>query len=197
MINIHSHVPIIGIYKITSPSGRIYIGQSINIEKRFNSYYRLYCKTQPRLYLSLKKYGVDKHIFEIIEECLEKEINERERYWQDYYKVCSKGGLNCKLTKTNDKFGKLSEESCIKKSKSTKGKPKPNGFGEKISKSKIGKPSPKYKPIFQYDLEMNLINEWDSQSSVMKKLKIHPGKALRKKEKTAGGFKWEYKIINK
>jgi predicted GIY-YIG superfamily endonuclease len=27
------------IYKITNPTGKIYIGQSVNINKRFNSYY--------------------------------------------------------------------------------------------------------------------------------------------------------------
>jgi len=34
----------IGIYKITSPSNKVYIGQSINIEKRFKSYKRYDCK---------------------------------------------------------------------------------------------------------------------------------------------------------
>jgi len=28
----------IGIYKITSPTGKIYVGQSCNIERRFNTY---------------------------------------------------------------------------------------------------------------------------------------------------------------
>ena len=31
----------IGIYKITSPIGRIYIGQSIDVERRFKNYYKL------------------------------------------------------------------------------------------------------------------------------------------------------------
>ena len=193
MINIQSSIPIIGIYKITSPSGKIYIGQSIDIQKRFNSYYQLYCKKQIKIYRSLKKYGSEDHIFEIIEECNWQQLNERERYFQDYYDVMGHNGLNCKLTTTNDKSGRLSKESCIKKSKSTKGILKPNGFGEKLSKAKKGKPSPKYKPILQYDLEMNLIKEWDSQDSVIKAGKPHPGKALNKKEKTSGGFKWEYK----
>ena len=52
----------IGIYKITSPSDRIYIGQSIDINKRFRKYYNLKCKQQPKLYNSLCKYGVDAHI---------------------------------------------------------------------------------------------------------------------------------------
>ena len=61
----------IGIYKITSPNGRIYVGQSKNIEKRIKCYKSLNCKGQKLLYRSLLKYGVDKHKFEIIIECSE------------------------------------------------------------------------------------------------------------------------------
>ena len=43
----------IGIYKITSPNKKIYIGQSINIEKRFKWYLRLYGPNiQPKIYKS-------------------------------------------------------------------------------------------------------------------------------------------------
>ena len=37
--------PIIGIYKITNPTGKIYIGQSINIEVRLKSYKKKLTKT--------------------------------------------------------------------------------------------------------------------------------------------------------
>lgn len=99
------------IYKITSPSSKIYIGQTVNYKSRMWYYMRLRCKEQPRLYNSLKKYGYENHIFEVIEECEEFLLNERERYYQDYYDVISKSGLNCKLTKTNDRSGKISEET--------------------------------------------------------------------------------------
>lgn len=39
----------IGIYKIKSPSNRIYIGQSWDIDKRLNYYKRLLCKSQIKL----------------------------------------------------------------------------------------------------------------------------------------------------
>ena len=43
----------IGIYKITSPSNKVYVGQSININARFKSYLRLSSnKKQSRLYNS-------------------------------------------------------------------------------------------------------------------------------------------------
>lgn len=134
----------IGIYKITNPKGKIYIGQSINIRDRFYKYNNLNCKEQIKLYRSLNKYGVNNHIFEIIEECLEEELNNRERYYQDLYNVIEKG-LNLKLTQTNDKSGKLSNETKLKISLSNKGKSKNIGrvLSEdtklKISKAHIGK----------------------------------------------------------
>lgn len=48
----------VGIYKITNPNGRIYIGQSTDIKFRWGIYRKLKCKDQPSLYNSLKKYGV-------------------------------------------------------------------------------------------------------------------------------------------
>ena len=46
-----------GIYKLTSPSGKCYIGQSINLDKRLNMYRLLHCKAQTHLYRALLKYG--------------------------------------------------------------------------------------------------------------------------------------------
>lgn len=101
---------IVGIYKITSPKGRVYIGQSSNVLHRWETYKKVLCKGQPRLYMSLLKYGTENHTFEVIEECSIEQLNERERYWQEFYDVIGRNGLNCKLTKTEDKSGKNSEE---------------------------------------------------------------------------------------
>lgn len=70
----------VGIYKITNPKGKIYIGQSIDIERRFKEYKGVYCKNQRKLYYSLKKYGWENHKFEVIEECNEKNLIQRENY---------------------------------------------------------------------------------------------------------------------
>lgn len=42
----------IGIYKITSSEKKVYIGQSIHIDKRIAGYKRLNCKGQSLLYKS-------------------------------------------------------------------------------------------------------------------------------------------------
>jgi group I intron endonuclease len=85
---------ICGIYKITSPSGKIYIGKSNNVNLRWNKYKKLICKNQVKLYNSFLKYGVDSHIFEIIEELSLDKLNEREIFYISYYNSCIEG-LNC------------------------------------------------------------------------------------------------------
>ena len=114
---------ITGIYKIISPNNRVYIGQSINIEKRFKDYKFLKSKLQRLLHRSFLKYGVENHVFEIVEECLIEQLNERERYWQEHYDVLNvEKGLNLKYTETSDRSGILSEESKKKVSIGNTGK---------------------------------------------------------------------------
>lgn len=108
---------ICGIYKITSPSNKIYIGSSSNIKKRWNSYFYLKCKLQPKIYNSLKKYGSENHIYEIIEECEFEVLYERERYYQELYDCLGVNSLNCNLVETNSKKRVCSQEMRAKMSK--------------------------------------------------------------------------------
>lgn len=106
----------IGIYKISSPSGKVYIGESINIERRFKYYQGLsQSKEQPKLYNSFKKYGINKHKFEIIEECNIENLKLRERYYQILYDSI-KHGLNC--TETIDQHKHLHNEATKEKLRS-------------------------------------------------------------------------------
>lgn len=147
----------IGIYKITNPKGKIYIGQSTNIEKRWKYYYKtLNCKNQIKLYNSLQKHGWEQHIFEIIEECSLDQLNEREIYWGLYYDVLGENGLNLRLgkgrgacneeTKQKQKEAKLgtkqSNQTIQKRINKIKGISKPEGFGENHSKLLKNKPKP-------------------------------------------------------
>lgn len=111
----------IGIYKITNPKGKIYIGQSVNIEKRFKHYHYNDCKSQNKLHNSFNKYNVVNHVFEIIEECKENELTEKEGYYQDFYNSIKKG-LNCRRVTTIDKTGYLSEETKIKIGNANRGR---------------------------------------------------------------------------
>ena len=83
----------IGIYKITNTvNGKCYIGQSRDIKARWQKHLSSY-KSYPdwELYRAFKKYGISKFTFEIIEECLIEELNEREIYWIAQYDSFNNG----------------------------------------------------------------------------------------------------------
>lgn len=128
----------IGIYKITNPEGRVYIGQSVDVQTRFSTYLKSInnFKNQVKLYNSMQKYGSFEHVFEIIEECSIQELNARERYWQDFYNVLE-GGLNLKLTQDGDKSGHLSEETKNRISQALQGREVSEEVKQRISKTRI------------------------------------------------------------
>ena len=74
----------VGIYKITNKTnGKIYIGQSINIEERWKQHKKDFHRIDCSLYRAFRKYGVENFNFEIIEELVsDKELLlTRERYY--------------------------------------------------------------------------------------------------------------------
>lgn len=54
------------IYKITSPCGNIYIGQTINFTRRVYAYRSGYKKGKSHIINSILKYGFDAHKIEVI-----------------------------------------------------------------------------------------------------------------------------------
>jgi group I intron endonuclease len=111
----------IGIYKWTSPTGRIYVGQTTDLKSRHNWYFSdaVYKSKMTKLKRSFKKYGVENHIFEIIEYCLLEQLNEKEIYWGLYYNTLEKG-LNCKLGEQNCIFSESTKHKMSEAKKGTK-----------------------------------------------------------------------------
>lgn len=73
-----------GIYKFTSmTTGLSYIGQSIDIERRYKEHKRT--DDGYSFHNAIKKYGWEDFSFEILEECKKNDLGERERYWVSYY----------------------------------------------------------------------------------------------------------------
>jgi group I intron endonuclease len=72
-----------GIYKITSPTNSVYIGQSRRIRNRWYHYTTKHFKNQERLYRSIMKHGVTTHQFELIHE-LPKDVS---KFVLDTYEV--------------------------------------------------------------------------------------------------------------
>jgi group I intron endonuclease len=130
---------ITGIYKITSPSEKVYIGQSEDINDRWNDYRKLRnCENQRRLYNSFMYYGVENHTFEIIKECESHELNYYERHYQEYYDVIGEYGLNCILTNIGDKKKIVCEETKEKIRKKLTGVKLSEEHKANISKGQIG-----------------------------------------------------------
>lgn len=101
----------VGIYKITSPSSRAYIGQSWNIKRRWHSHR---CNSHKTMAVghSIKKYGADAHKFEVIHE-LPGDIDQLtldtyEQLYIDAYKDCGVKLFNIKGAGSS---GKHSDET--------------------------------------------------------------------------------------
>lgn len=103
----------IGIYKITSPTGKIYIGQSVNIERRMKRYKALDCVKQYKVHRSFLKHGFENHKLEVVCECDVEDLNNKERYYQDLFDSMN-SGLNCLLTESTDKRRVVSKETIEK-----------------------------------------------------------------------------------
>lgn len=129
----------IGIYKITSPSNRVYIGQSKDIYKRWRSYQNNISnsKKQSKLYNSFLSHGIENHKFEIIHECEIEDLNRLERYYQELYN-CIDEGLNLVFQECDDAERKLSKETSEKKRRLMTGENNPM-YGKRLSDEAIEK----------------------------------------------------------
>lgn len=106
----------IGIYKITNKkTGKSYIGQSNDIERRFKEHQQKGASSRIPLDVAIQKYGKDAFDYEIIEECPLSQLNEKEEYYIQLYDTknngynCSDGG-NQQSIGLNNGRAKLSEE---------------------------------------------------------------------------------------
>ena len=110
----------IGVYKITNlVNGKVYIGQSKDVEKRL--YEHRICSTNVHLRRAIKQYGVDNFSFELLEELSIEHLNERERFWIASLKATDPNfGYNLSSGGERDAGWCHSEESKRKMSESAK-----------------------------------------------------------------------------
>ena len=164
-----------GIYKITNPKGKIYIGKSTNLKIRQQDYKygRNSVQTQRKLWNSIQKYSWENHTFEIIENCPCNILNEREIYWGNYYDVRNVGlnirplgeGLNVLPQETKDRISKSNRKS-----------------------------------VLQFDLHGNFIKEWEGEIVASTSLGIINNNINRNvlgENLQAGGFIWIRKTTTK
>lgn len=135
-IFIHMTTKKCGIYKITSPSNKTYIGKSRDIKHRWNAYKRLDCDGQYAILNALKKYGPENCSFEILEVCSVEKLTEREMHYISKFKS-DVDGYN--LTKGGEGMNPT-EETRKKMSAAGKGKVFSNSTLLKMSLAKKGIP---------------------------------------------------------
>lgn len=207
------------IYKIINDiNGKIYIGQtSQTIQERWKQH----CKDKNRktmekrpLYAAMQKYGIEHFHIEQVEECSLEELNEKEKYWIQYYRSF-KNGYNATLggdgtvytdydlvvatfkeigfiNKTAEKLG--IDKHTVKNALVAKNIPHLTGSeGARIVTSKV---------VNQYDLNNNYIQSFPSAKTAAESIgKItstsngatsHITDVCRGKRKTAYGFIWKF-----
>lgn len=107
----------IGIYKITNNiNGKVYIGLSTNIEKRWNRHKSAAFNPKDKnyqypLYQAMRKYGLNNFSFEVIEECSICDLNDKEIYYIAFYDSHNrKNGYNQDSGGLYVRHGKLTEK---------------------------------------------------------------------------------------
>ena len=109
----------IGIYKIENKlNGKVYIGQSNNIERRFQEHQTKGTSSRIPVDIAIQKYGKENFTYEVIEETSIEKLNEAEKFWiqkfnsvEDGYN-CSIGGDQQSIGENNGK-AKLTEQDVI------------------------------------------------------------------------------------
>jgi group I intron endonuclease len=68
-----------------------YVGQAANLAERWKQHIKRGLGADPvtknKLYPAMKAIGVENFSFEVIEECERSKLDEREDYWQDFFKA--------------------------------------------------------------------------------------------------------------
>lgn len=94
-------IPISGIYQITNLlTNEIYIGQTVNFRNRLSDYNTAdKDENSTRIIdIAIREYGQDNFIIELIEQCDEKDLNEREEFYIRTFKSYVEGnGYNCRF----------------------------------------------------------------------------------------------------
>lgn len=176
-----------GVYKITIQN-HVYIGSAaISFRKQWRQHQLDFIRDIHHSRFAqnaFNKYGIA--TFEIMELCPRELCIEREQWWIDTLKP----DLNIQ---------KIADSALgVKRTEETKRKCREAHLGKRLSEEAIAKRTAKQvKTIYQYDLDGNLIKEWDSVKQAGEALGINRpsiSNCLKGRYKSAGGFIWRYSV---
>lgn len=167
------------IYKFTSPSGKSYIGQTLNLSRRISQHKHTssLCSV---FHNAIDKYGFDNFKLEILAEHLTlDEANFQEEKLIRDLNTLVPNGYNVKLGGNNYE---VLDETRRKLSNASKGKPKSDHHKQKLSIAKSGKPG-KMKGVPRLESTKQKISNARKGKSLSKE-------SIKKRTNTRAGQKW-------
>ena len=213
-----------GIYKIENLiNGKIYIGKSVNIQKRFQDHIGDSFKENTPAYnhlihKAIRKYKPENFSFIIIEECDENELNQKEMAWIRLYDCCVLDGPDKGYNMTRggegsssinvDKIYELWDSGLSVREIADVLHHDRHGISIKIKEYKNYNADEynrrhynpiaqaKQKEICQYDLMGDFIQQYNSVIDASEKTGIGYRTIcsnIQGQTKSAGGFQWRYK----
>ena len=152
----------IGIYRISLPDGRCYIGQSVNVEKRWNAHrsdLRRGVNHSPYFVRAWDKYGEAAFSFEIVEpygdsnQPIKEWLSVREQHWMDSLNACFNGRPAAESmlgfrhsSETRQRIAEaargISDVTRVKMSLARKGVPRPTSMLQRMSDANRGSRNP-------------------------------------------------------
>lgn len=198
------------IYKITSPSAKVYIGQAWNVRRRLYVYESNNCKNQTKLHNSILKYGWNSHQFEIVHQ-LPSDVSQEilTSYEQLYMDLYRGAGIVLMNLKEAGSVGRLSEETKEKMREKRKGrkhspetieKMKGKFFSEERRAGMRLLQKNRYVPVLQFSKSGEFLKEFESLTSAANAVGSKATDILKvckgvKYKPTAKGFRWKFKNI--
>lgn len=196
------------IYKITNNiNNKVYIGQTKNLTK-YRWQHHIWKASHPEkedtnypLYRAMRKYGIINFSCEELEQINNELLNERERYWIEYYHSYTPNGYNCDLGGAGaSKFNHKEILDYFLSEGQHNATQTANYFKcslvtvLKILESNNLKGNGRCQPVYQIDRNTGeIINQFQSLTEVEKILGLHKTQvwsAVNGQAKTAGGYCW-------
>lgn len=204
------------IYKISNDvNDKVYIGQTTySLAERWKGHKQEYRKrTQRKLYIAMNEIGIEHFRIEIIEKCNEQELDEREKYWIEYYNS-QKEGYNMtiggnggsiydiddeevnKLWNEGATIGEIAKRyQCSCEAISNRLKSNPSYCGKESNLRSVSK------PVYGYDLKGLLLYSFHSANEAERFFNDKEGDNIaaccRGVQKTAYGFYWSYNKLDR
>ena len=202
-----------GIYIIRNAiDGRVYVGSAVSLAHRKSEHFKsLRQKNHHNIHLQnfVNKYGINNICFEVLELCDRCNLIEREQYYfsvySDKFNIAQYAGSSLGRVCHENTRRKISNSlkkanlKGIKKSEQTKmrmRKPKSKEHALKIKHAQRAV----IKTVYQYDLELNLIEKFESVAESARKTRFDRRQISaccnNKKQNTVKGYIFTFGLIN-